>query len=315
MTIFSLRSGLVSVAGIFFLSSCVMREFDASRGDSKRQASSINQKKSAPLSFGVRKLDELLKDLGEVTKSPPADYLLDTSKTTLALGTKSSSDGSGPDIMRFSSQYWNKYLIPQGREPLPLAAKTVLAALRDIRDRYWLFTPQKDERDKFDTLAVDEQNRIVAKPGSQENGCLDNAAQHWSDLQLHYFCALPRVVRACYRTLAPTLMQSNPSITVQANRAKALDVCLNPKPGDEGENVRRVGYGFTKELNEFYTTQWVKDSSGNKVNLFDYIMFAQTYAFDPEQEQAVLNTFYADLLDPKIKGEDQDDEEQQQQEE
>ena len=159
-------------------------------------------------------------------------------------------------------------------------------------------------------MAEAEKNFVVAKPGSSENGCVGNVAEHWSDLQIHYFCALPRVLRACYRTVVPHAVDVAASkgmkLALGENRRAALKACLDPKPGDLSESAQKAGYLFTKELNEFYKTQWVTNTAGERVNVFDYVMFAQTYAFDPEQEQAVLNAFYADMLEPKGKGEEHD---------
>jgi|GEM_PF-6227827 len=262
---------------------------------------------------GSRTQAELLSDLSPLSAAPPADYLLDTAMAPglASLPKRSVSAGPGapavefPDVFFAPLRYWNEVLIPAGRTPKPLAAATVLKALRDIRETYWLLTPTKDERSKANGLDRVAKYRHVVEIAGRESGCLSNAALHWSDLQMHYYCALPGVIRACYRSMAPSML-TIPSADgtfppIAENRRVALRRCLDAVPGPLVDALVKQGELFQDELKAFYASQWVPVGQ-DKVNVFDAIMFAQTYAFDLEQEQAVINAFYADFLPDVMAG-------------
>jgi hypothetical protein len=52
---------------------------------------------------------------------------------------------------------------------------------------------------------------------------------------------------------------------------------------------------FTKGFKDFYLSQYLDIQDKNSLNLFDYIMTSEVYAFPYEQQNTVLNTFYGDF--------------------
>jgi hypothetical protein len=245
-------------------------------------------------------LAPFLQDTVPFEKRPPMDYSLDT------LGANAGKAAGDPGALLSPLSYWEKHLRFQGRVPRLLPGKTVLTALRNIRNLYWKVQPDFSLPADFSSLPREEQAKHVYKPGSTENGCLANVAEHWSDLQLHYFCALPQRVRACYRmTVQDALFRGKAiGVTPENNREKAWEACLDGGPSPLTDSVRSSKWLFTAEVKTFADTQWVQsEAGGEKVNLFEHLMFAQTFAFDVRQEQAILNAFYADLSAPGAQGE------------
>ena len=88
--------------------------------------------------------------------------------------------------------------------------------------------------------------------------CLANTVYHWSDIVLHYYCH-HGYARSCYTSNAAS------------GRIKAYDTC--------------------KTDTHF---KWIDD---NQPDMFKYIMFSQVYAFNLEQQNAVINSFYG-VQDP-----------------
>jgi hypothetical protein len=104
---------------------------------------------------------------------------------------------------------------------------------------------------------------------SARNACLNTgfATYHWSDLQIHYYCQ-HYYPRSCYSTTV-----SGNSGAPGNRRVDAYEKCKN---GDSyGDN------GF----------KWIS-SDPDRAKVFQYIMTANTYSFDPDQEEAIINQFY-----------------------
>ena len=78
-------------------------------------------------------------------------------------------------------------------------------------------------------------------------------------------------------------------------RKKVLELCLSTGSDDTSGPYYANGLQYKTQFQEAYAKNWVTDPSGNKVNVFNYIMLSQTYAFNWEQQQAVLNAFYGDM--------------------
>ncbi|SJM96286.1 exported hypothetical protein [Crenothrix polyspora] len=93
-----------------------------------------------------------------------------------------------------------------------------------------------------------------------------NSATHWSDLTLHYYCQMS-LPRACYSSA----IGHKSAEDVQLSRTTAYEGCA------KGE------LAWSSEFN------WVVK---NQPLVFQFVMFGQTHAFNHEQEQAVINTFY-----------------------
>lgn len=89
----------------------------------------------------------------------------------------------------------------------------------------------------------------------------EDSTSHWSDLVLHYYCqmSLPRV---CYSAALTELVLS---------RESAYAGCAR------GEFAKSADFS------------WVVK---NQPLVFQYVMFGQAHAFNHEQAQAVINTFY-----------------------
>ena len=85
--------------------------------------------------------------------------------------------------------------------------------------------------------------------------CLGNPAEHWSDIMIHYYCQHGQA-RACYTN----------TVRAGASRKDAFDQC-------------KTDAAF----------KWVADNQGD---VFRYLMMSQTFAFDVEQQQRVINAFY-----------------------
>jgi hypothetical protein len=90
------------------------------------------------------------------------------------------------------------------------------------------------------------------------SSCLANTAYHWSDIVLHYYCQ-HGYARSCYTGNAA------------GGRVKAYDTC-------------KTDQAF----------KWIDD---NQADVFKYIMFSQVYAFNLEQQNTVINSFYG-VQDP-----------------
>jgi hypothetical protein len=239
---------------------------------------------------------EFLEDVVPFEALPPMKYEQDMANDNLA------ALASDPGAIRTPMVYWSRYLIPNGRTPVPLPGKTVLAALRALRETHWELRQGLKKPDGYNSMDRVDQAKKVFEPGGLESGCLKNTTEHWSDLQFHYFCALPQDVRACYRmTVQDALVKAqtqNIPMKVEENRSAALAACLDPKndKDDFTKSAASMGWLFTKQLTDFHDSQKVKSAVGGpEVNLFEYLMFAQTFLFDYRQEQAILNAFYADL--------------------
>jgi len=88
---------------------------------------------------------------------------------------------------------------------------------------------------------------------------------HWSDLTLHYYCQLG-VPRKCY-TFALAGTPAVPGLS----RTAAYQGCQSGKLPDSQD------------------FSWV---ASEQPLVFQYVMFGQTAAFNPVQEQAIINAFY-----------------------
>jgi len=111
----------------------------------------------------------------------------------------------------------------------------------------------------------------------------------------------------------PTLSKAKWAKTINALGRKDHDdviaYCRDPEKFPEGDvkslytkaiSAGESSFGvsgalMTEAFAAFYPTQVVKNNAGDDVNMFEYIMRAQTFAFPFSQEQAVLNAYFGDL--------------------
>jgi hypothetical protein len=148
---------------------------------------------------------------------------------------------------------------------LDLPGLEILAAMRRSADKFGSWGP--------------------GYPGHMQAGaklmtdCLTTGKRptHWSDLTLHYYCQLG-VPRKCYTfalagTPATPASPQHPSLS----RIEAYQGCKSGKSDKPGD---------VPHASEF---AWVVN---DQPLVFQYVMFGQTTAFKPEQEQAIINAFY-----------------------
>jgi hypothetical protein len=117
-------------------------------------------------------------------------------------------------------------------------------------------------------------SRLPGQPGHTDqgtnylNGCLKTgfAPTHWSDIAIHYYCMMSQP-RACY-----TYGLSGKSTGVKLSRPKAYQGCA------AGTLPQAAAFAaFVPQT---------------QPQIFQYVMFGQTHAFNHEQEQAIINAFY-----------------------
>jgi hypothetical protein len=100
-------------------------------------------------------------------------------------------------------------------------------------------------------------------------GCLKTgfAPTHWSDITIHYYCQMSKP-RACY-TYALAGKATPPG--VKYARPAAYQGCAT------GKFPQSADFAFVAKT---------------QPQIFQYVMFGQTHAFNHEQEQAIINAFY-----------------------
>jgi hypothetical protein len=99
-------------------------------------------------------------------------------------------------------------------------------------------------------------------------GCLKTgyAPTNWSDITIHYYCQMSKP-RACY-TYA---LSGKSTGGVKLPRPKAYQGCA------AGTLPQAADFSFVAKT---------------QPQIFQYVMFGQTHAFNHEQEQAIINAFY-----------------------
>jgi Putative peptidoglycan binding domain len=99
-------------------------------------------------------------------------------------------------------------------------------------------------------------------------GCLKTgyAPTNWSDITIHYYCQMSQP-RACY-TYA---LSGKSTGGIKLPRPKAYQGCA------AGKLQQAADFAFVTKT---------------QPQIFQYVMFGQTHAFNHEQEQAIINAFY-----------------------
>lgn len=156
----------------------------------------------------------------------------------------------------------NAYADYRPRAPaarLPLPGKAILDAMNASADTYG--------------------GRAQGHPKHTEQGlkallgCLRTThfPDHWSDITIHYYCQMS-LPRRCFTNALAGKSTGGRRIA----RPAAYAGCVNGQFADAGD------------------FRFVPSTQGL---IFQYLMFAQTHAFDHEQEQAIINAFYG-VQDP-----------------
>jgi Putative peptidoglycan binding domain len=109
-------------------------------------------------------------------------------------------------------------------------------------------------------------------------GCLKTnfAPTDWSDIAIHYYCQMSKP-RACY-TYA---LSGKSTRGVELSRLRAYQGCA------AGTLPQSADFSFVAKT---------------QPQIFQYVMFGQTNAFNHEQEQAIINAFYG-VKDPADRNE------------
>ena len=109
-------------------------------------------------------------------------------------------------------------------------------------------------------------------------GCLKTgfAPTDWSDITIHYYCQMSKP-RACY-TYA---LSGKSTGGIKLSRPKAYQGCAT------GKLPQADDFSFVTKT---------------QPQIFQYVMFGQTNAFNHEQEQAIINAFYG-VKDPTDRNE------------
>jgi Putative peptidoglycan binding domain len=106
--------------------------------------------------------------------------------------------------------------------------------------------------------------------------CLNTRPTHWADITLHYYCQMAQP-RQCF-TYA--LRGKDTPRGIKYTRVNAYQGCST------GKLPHSAYFAFVTRT---------------QPQIFQYVMFGQTNAFKPEQEQAIINAFYGvtDPADPR----------------
>ncbi|MEX0320456.1 MAG: peptidoglycan-binding protein [Ruegeria sp.] len=161
----------------------------------------------------------------------------------------------------------NPYADYRPRAPgakLGLPGKSILAAMNLSADTYGGRPPNHPKHTQQGLKAL--------------IGCLRTThfPDHWSDITIHYYCQMS-LPRRCFTNALAGKSTGGRRLA----RPVAYEGCSNGRLADAGDF-------------RFVTT--------TQPEIFQYLMFAQTHAFDHEQEQAIINAFYG-VEDPTNRNE------------
>jgi hypothetical protein len=191
------------------------------------------------------------------------------------------------------------------RVPIRLATATVLAALRDNRTRFSLVgasgiaqTPSGvgiTLPDDVGGTPLESYQKSIENPAVLNESCQPNPANHWSDIVFHYYCLVPPIYRGCHRYAVGKYAGTSGGTLKE--RKEAIELCLKPVANwtDDEKKNNALAAPLQPFFPAFYASQKVTLGNGTEVNIFDYLMLSQTFAFDYADQHAVLNAFYGDL--------------------
>lgn len=139
--------------------------------------------------------------------------------------------------------------------------------------------PGKAILDAMNTSADTYGGRAPGHPNFTQQGlkalagCLKTThyPDHWSDITVHYYCQMS-LPRRCFTNALAGKSTGGQKLA----RPRAYAGCVNGQLADAAD------FQFVP------TTQPL---------VFQYVMYAQTHAFDHQQEQAIINAFYG-IEDP-----------------
>jgi hypothetical protein len=147
---------------------------------------------------------------------------------------------------------------------LDLPGATILAAMNNSADIFGSRPPGQPKH-------TDQGYKYLT-------GCLKTgfAPTNWPDIAIHYYCQMSKP-RACY-TYA---LSGKSTGGVKLPRPRAYQGCA------AGKLPQAADFAFVVQT---------------QPQIFQYVMFGQTHAFNHEQEQAIINAFYG-VKDPANRNE------------
>ena len=134
---------------------------------------------------------------------------------------------------------------------------------------------------------LDAMKKGAPFAGSRES-CLTTkfAPTHWSDLQIHYYCIVD-VPRYCY-TASVAPKRSPTGQGLEMSRREGFKNCM--ELSNQFVADLKTGSTFLTDQTIPMFQKWIKATNAELI--FQYVMFAQTNAFDAKQEQAIINAYY-----------------------
>ena len=305
----------MAAVGLFGMSACKKRAFNSSTKNTTSTAAAGVFETSIPADYNA---DRLIYIGVQSSYSSPGRDLTPTGAV----------DGKGNAVresffpMFTPWLYFVKYVKNSDRAvkvPRTLPKAYFLQLMNKMRDDWQEYSPTRttqrtepavDMNSFVDPKAVSQKDQMLMRgkydyatqSSSDASDCLGNAASHWSDLQLHWYCQLPYGVRNCYSTgiraavdfTASEITAGTPiTYAYDKHREMVMSMCTGKATFDP--QVQQPAYSI-EMFNKFYNEMWVPSDASNpaseKVNVFEYVMRAQTYANDLQEEQDILNEFY-----------------------
>lgn len=210
---------------------------------------------------------------GQTSDWRPFVLEIEVSANSPATGPAPGSGPGGPlgagnngakTIAITGAKYPDNYAVNTAKRSEPLAAQIVYDAMVDISQKFHK-SPYQGSKQFDPSTGYPQKHPYLNLQKNTIESCLGNVAAHWSDLIIHYYCQ-HGFARSCYTGNARNGVP----------RDKLVDTC--------------------KADNDF---KWVVNSkfnsggkSYNHLDVFNYVMRSQTFAFDLKQENDMINRFY-----------------------
>jgi hypothetical protein len=136
-------------------------------------------------------------------------------------------------------------------------------------------------RDNQKLFGIDDSN-----PFSYVEDCLQSPEilHSWNDIQAHYICTFSTEskVRLCFTAALSSAWSGS------KNRLRAFEVCSGHGSDRDIDEIESHVQGFSEMVEKFKANVVQRKQS----EIFQFIMFASTWAFERAQEQTTINTFY-----------------------
>jgi hypothetical protein len=171
-----------------------------------------------------------------------------------------------------------------------LPAREILLAMEEARNRWQTVVARSKKSDR------DPRYNVI--DGTFVDGCLGNAAEHWSDLTLHYYCQFG-VLRACYtnsiREIAGKLQEIAPQATTPALKQELIFKLsqIRHQAFDKCAEVGKNALPDADPDSEEAQWKWLTDPAfPQRAQVFRFVMEAPTFSMSYKLQQNILNAFY-----------------------